>query len=99
MFQTENLKAFEENTHWKNGAYHWNSNGNPVPLHVFEENGFSVPQNQENVVDEHARRWIAEYRESMKNYVPSAEEMFEMRAAFGEGETVVNVITGRKIQL
>ena len=29
----------------------------------------------------------------------SAEEMAEMRAAFGEGSTVVDVLTGEKIQL
>jgi hypothetical protein len=28
---------------------------------------------------------------------PDAEQMFEMRAAFGRGTTVVNVFTGRKI--
>ena len=30
---------------------------------------------------------------------PSAEEMFEMRAAFGKGTKVVDVISGRTIQL
>jgi hypothetical protein len=30
---------------------------------------------------------------------PSAEELAEMRAAFGPGEKVVNVITGRRTQL
>lgn len=30
---------------------------------------------------------------------PSAEEMAEMRAAFGEGSTVVDVLTGEKIFL
>ena len=30
---------------------------------------------------------------------PSAEEMAEMRAAFGEGTRVVDVLTGEKIQL
>lgn len=45
------------------------------------------------------KKALEDYRERMKNHVYSAEEMFEMRAAFGEGETVVNVITGEKIQL
>ena len=30
---------------------------------------------------------------------PSEEELFEMRAAFGEGKTVIDVITGNAIQL
>lgn len=34
------------------------------------------------------------------NYTgPSEEELFEMRAAYGRGTTVVDVITGRKIKL
>ena len=34
------------------------------------------------------------------NYTgPSEEELFEMRAAYGKGTTVVDVITGRKIKL
>jgi len=43
--------------------------------------------------------FFAEYRRQMANHVPSDEEMFEMRAAFGEGATVVNVITGQKYNL
>jgi len=40
---------------------------------------------------------VDEYKRNQRP--PSAEEMFEMRAAFGEGVTVVNIITGRKTQL
>jgi hypothetical protein len=42
---------------------------------------------------------VAAYRERMKNHKPSGEELFEMRAAFGRGTTVVNVITGRRTRL
>ena len=36
----------------------------------------------------------------MANYTgPSEEELFEMRAAFGTGTTVVDVLTGKKIKL
>ena len=37
------------------------------------------------------------YRASRK--APSAEELAEMRAAFGEGTTVVDALTGEEIQL
>ena len=40
---------------------------------------------------------LAEYRANYRG--PSAEELAEMRAAFGPGATVVNVITGKKIKL
>ncbi len=42
-------------------------------------------------------RELAEYRASYKG--PSAEERAEMRAAFGHGTKVVNVITGDEIEL
>ena len=42
---------------------------------------------------------LKKYRESQKNHKPSAEELYEMRAAFGTGTTVVDVITGRRIRL
>ena len=40
---------------------------------------------------------IEAYRANYKE--PDAEELFEMRAAYGKGTTVVDVITGRKIKL
>lgn len=41
--------------------------------------------------------FAAEYRKNQGP--PSDEEMFEMRAAFGPGEVVVDVISGRRTQL
>ena len=45
--------------------------------------------------DAEVEKSISEYRERMKNHKPSAEEMFEMRAAFGPGAKVVDVFTGQ----
>jgi hypothetical protein len=42
-------------------------------------------------------RFIEEYRSA--DPVPDGEQIAEMRAAFGQGATVVNVITGRKTNL
>ncbi len=42
---------------------------------------------------------IREYRKARENYVPSAEEMYEMQAAFGPGAVVVDVITGQRFQV
>jgi len=44
-------------------------------------------------------KFLALYRERMKNRVYTDEERFEMRAAFGEGAVVVNVITGKRVRL
>lgn len=41
--------------------------------------------------------FLAEYRARSKS--PSAEELVEMRAAFGPGATVTDVITGEKITI
>lgn len=43
----------------------------------------------------------ADLRAFLKGYNPTvtAEDRFEMRAAFGAGATVVNVLTGQKIKL
>lgn len=46
-------------------------------------------------IEEFARK----YRETMKNHVPSDEEMYEMRSAFEPGTKVVNVLTGQVYQL
>ena len=40
---------------------------------------------------------LESYRANRK--APSAEELAEMRAAFGEGTKVVDVLTGKEIQL
>lgn len=43
------------------------------------------------------KKSLEEYRERMKNHVYTEEELGEMRNAFGEGKTIVDVITGKKI--
>lgn len=47
--------------------------------------------------DEETANVIEAYRASYTG--PSEEEMFEMRAAFGIGTTVVDIFTGKKIKL
>ena len=47
--------------------------------------------------DEETAKVIEAYRASYTG--PSEEELFEMRAAFGTGTTVVDVLTGKKIRL
>lgn len=47
--------------------------------------------------DKEVEESIAEYRRNYKG--PSEEELAEMRAAFGPGQTIVNILTGESIQL
>lgn len=56
-------------------------------------------KNTEDARDKEDRKFIEEYRKQQKNREYSWEELAEMRAAFGEGTTVVDVFSGRKIKL
>lgn len=47
--------------------------------------------------EEEVAKTIESYRANYKE--PNEEELFEMRNAFGEGEVVVDILTGRTIQL
>lgn len=50
-----------------------------------------------NARDIEVTKSINEYRKNCKK--PSFEELAEMRAAFGKGTTVINVLTGEEVQL
>jgi hypothetical protein len=76
----------------------WNSNDR-IPfedmLQNFEDAGWIDGQMYSNSVDQRKvedRIAIEAYRKNYKG--PSDEELFEMRAAFGPGAKVVNVLTG-----
>lgn len=47
--------------------------------------------------NEENRAFLNEYR--MRDTTPRTEELNEMRAAFGEGATVVDILTGKRIVL
>ena len=47
--------------------------------------------------EDEVTRSLAEYRRNARP--ASAEELHEMRAAFGEGQTVVNILTGERYSL
>lgn len=87
------------------GIVRWISNGN-IPfddiLEKFQYEGrisaFNLEISSLTRANETAS-FLMSYREQMKNHVPDEEEMYEMRSAFGEGTTVVNVITGNKVTL
>lgn len=85
-----------EDTREHEGALFWKSNGAPVPLHSFREAFVEPPAAQSQACEKSAARAIAAYRKARKKISPEqlAEERAEARAAFGPGETVVNVLTG-----
>lgn len=97
----ENAEKIKDAYQDDEGVYRWKSNDR-VPFSDMLECWNLDADTMEKCVaarEKDDAEFLADYRERMKDYVPSDEEMFEMRAAFGEGETVVNVITGETIQL
>ncbi len=83
------------------GVWRWKSSNNVPFEDMLEAWGLDDDTMQKCIAarEKDNAEFAAEYRKRMENYVPSDEEMFEMRAAFGEGAKVVNVITGKEIQL
>lgn len=79
------------------GVFFWRANHRPIPKMVFRENYVELTDAQAAADDAETAKVIAQIRAN--DAPPSAEELFEMRAAFGPGASVVNVITGRKTQL
>lgn len=97
-------KNFDTETYFDdNGVIRWKSNNSVPPKDILEfwayrEKPFNyklAEQTRKKEDDE----FLEEYRKQMANHQPSEEELFEMRAAFGEGTTVVNVFTGKKTKL
>jgi hypothetical protein len=83
----------------------WKSNNNIPPeecIDAFLKAGFITEQESINSTEQReieTAASIQKYIERMKNHVPSDEDVFEMRSAFGDGSIVVNVITGKRTQL
>ena len=86
------------------GTAQWKC-GNYVPDHVLEiilhskyANLIDV-DNHKKALDFQTEQSIAEYKERMKSHVYTEEELWEIRAAFGTGTVITDVLTGRTIQL
>lgn len=87
----------------ENGGAYWATNGKYIPDECAREAAeLGYPVSIKETAKRRAEQdeeFFQSYRERMKNYEPSEEEMFEMRAAFGTGTTIVDVITGKEIRL
>lgn len=98
---TYSRKAFSEDSAWDDavGAYRWVASGNIIPEEVLHHCGFDAAAVARQA--EARRVDTAEFlaRARSKPVVVTDEEIAEMRAAFGPGERVVNVLTGQVTQL
>jgi hypothetical protein len=88
----------------ENGVYVWASNGRVPPADAIAEYeidklpGFDKALH-DKARDEQTQKALSDYRKAMKNWEPSGEEMAEMRAAFGPGATMVNIVTGKRFKV
>jgi hypothetical protein len=88
------------------GIPYWKTNDRVPPkecVEVFHNSGLLTTPVEliDAARDEQNQQFFAEYRVAQANRSPEqlAEEKMEMRAAFGPGKTVVNIITGERTTL
>jgi len=74
---------------------------NSVPAEIVEANGYKWTDEMQAARDLEVSNLFKAYADAQANRTPEqiAEENFEMRAAFGPGAEVVNVITGKVTRL
>lgn len=99
----ELIQQFDTDATVVDGVVRWNSNNQVPPKDILElwdyiGKDFDIDKSLHASHIE-TTEFLKQYRESQKNREYTDEEMHEMRAAFGEGTTVVNAITGKRIQL
>ena len=102
--KTEYGRTFTSEVRMEGGVYVYATTGRVPPADTVVQYGIDKLPGfdkalHDRIRDEQTDRILADYRESMKGYKPSAEELFEMRAAFGPGATLVDVITGKKFKV
>lgn len=93
--------ADEEAVVDEDGAISWKKNGSYLMDDFCEKLEYAGYQFSRTATAkkraEQTEKFLEEYRKNQAE--PTEEELAEMRAAFPEGSKVVNVITGREIQL
>jgi len=86
------------------GVLRWKSNDHVPPQDCLEDfraigcGGFDMEACR-SAREAEQTAFLADYAAKERNRKPSAEERYEMEAAFGKGTTVVNVITGRRTRV
>lgn len=92
-FGTE--KMLDDGNYIEDGVL-YNRLGRVVSMELCREYGWTPPPGQEAAYSAYCQRVADEYHAARADAPVSAEEAFEMRAAFGPGVEVMDVFTGRK---
>jgi len=77
-------------------VWHWLSNNAVCPLDACEKYGIPCDKESQKVALSAYYDEIVSRLREQANAEPSDEERYEMRAAFGPGVEVVNILTGRR---
>ena len=93
LAQRDNIEVEED------GAAKWKSNGSYLPAEVVEKLTFAgadffSPEATAKKREAQTAEFLANYRHEV-----TEEERLDMRAAFGTGDTVVDIISGKRIRL
>jgi hypothetical protein len=96
--------TFNAEVQMSNGVYVWATNGRVPPKDSISSYGIDKLPGfdkalHDKVREDQTRKALEAYRESMESYELSGEQLFEMRAAFGRGAAVVDIVTGKKVRL
>ncbi len=87
------------------GVIRWKSNDRCVPVDICERMGWFDMDAQRAADEKDTTEFLAAYRKSQEEFevrtddeamAIKAERAAEMRAAFGPGEEVVNIVTGQR---
>ena len=95
LAQRDNIEVEED------GAAKWKSNGSYLPADVVEKLIFAGADffSEEATAAKREAQTAAFLENYRRNHRTTEEERMEMEAAFGKGTTVMDIITGDKIQL
>jgi hypothetical protein len=99
------VKMYFEETSEVDGVIRWNKSNNVPPSELMELWAYVglvdqwTFQRSTDARDKDQAESAKRYRETRATQGYSQEQLFEMRAAFGAGTTVMDVITGKKIKL
>jgi hypothetical protein len=101
---TEYGHTFKSNVYFDGQVYRWSTNDAVPPADAISSYGIDKLPGFNQAAHTSARnadtsRFLAEYRQEREKHGYSSEELYEMRAAFGPGKTVVDVVTGKQIKL
>lgn len=106
VFDADAARAsFAEGRHYMDGyVVRWRSNDSVPPADLLEDwyrvdcIDMTTLKMSQKARDAEVAAFCASYRRRQAAR-PSSEELFEMRAAFGPGAEVVDVVSGRRVRL